>query len=304
MPSYSKYPPETRERAVRMVAEMRSEYPSEGAAIAAAASICSIQSTDTLRKWVRSACSDTRCKKATTTRRNCTCKCSGAFHGSARSGGSKSKGSTQELSTQTRKPKTLRNVVVTVALVVSFGIAYLTVNGTLGGSASSGSSLSVQVQIDLDKILGALATALGLRAAHGPGVSTSGPTYHPDCADSATKGVKNFLENHHCRQFATATRTLVNTGITAQVAFSWIEMPTLGLATDYKMEIDAPGTGNPPGISSASFNGDCYASSQQGETVRTIWVRPTGDAKVDQEILQAAAQGKLAPSYLSRHCVN
>jgi hypothetical protein len=80
-------------------------------------------------------------------------------------------------------------------------------------------------------------------------------------------------------------------------------MPTAALASMYKTEVDAPGTGNPPGISSA-FNGDCYASGQQGATVWTIWVRPSGDAKVDQEILQVAAQGKLTPSYLGRHWIN
>ena len=230
--------------------------------------------------------------------------CSGAFHGSARIGPSQRKTSVQVLPAQTRKPKALRTVVaVAVAASLSIG-GYFTLNGTLSSSAGNSSSFAVQVKLDLNKILGALATALGLRSTYSPGISTSGPTYYADCANGGTKGVKNFLELHHCRQFATATRTFVNNGIIAQAVFSWVAMPTASLANSYEMKVDTLGTGNPPGISPASFNGSCYASSRQGETVLTIWVRPTGGAGVDQKILQAAAQGKLTPGYLSRHCID
>jgi transposase len=49
----SNYPRELRERAVRMVAEVQGEYPSQWAAIGAVASMLGIGSTETLRKWVR-----------------------------------------------------------------------------------------------------------------------------------------------------------------------------------------------------------------------------------------------------------
>jgi transposase len=49
----SNYPRELRERAVRMVAEVKAEYPSEWAAMAAVAAKLGIASTETLRKWVR-----------------------------------------------------------------------------------------------------------------------------------------------------------------------------------------------------------------------------------------------------------
>jgi len=49
------YPPELRERAVRMVAEVRPEYPSHWPAICAVASRLGIGSAETLRKWVRQA---------------------------------------------------------------------------------------------------------------------------------------------------------------------------------------------------------------------------------------------------------
>jgi transposase len=49
------YPPELRERAVRMVAEVRPEYPSDWPAIKAVAGKLGIGSAETLRKWVRRA---------------------------------------------------------------------------------------------------------------------------------------------------------------------------------------------------------------------------------------------------------
>jgi len=49
------YPPELRERAVRMVAEVRPGYPSDWPAIVAVASRLGIGSAETLRKWYRQA---------------------------------------------------------------------------------------------------------------------------------------------------------------------------------------------------------------------------------------------------------
>ena len=49
------YPRELRERAVRMVAEVRSNYPSEHAAICAVGSKRGIGTPETLRNWVRQA---------------------------------------------------------------------------------------------------------------------------------------------------------------------------------------------------------------------------------------------------------
>jgi transposase len=51
----SNYPRELRERAVRMVAEVQHDYPSQWAAIGAVASKLGIGSSETLRKWVRQA---------------------------------------------------------------------------------------------------------------------------------------------------------------------------------------------------------------------------------------------------------
>jgi len=49
----SRYPAELRERAVRMVAEVRPQYPSEWAAITAVAGMLGIGTAETLRTWVR-----------------------------------------------------------------------------------------------------------------------------------------------------------------------------------------------------------------------------------------------------------
>ena len=51
----SNYPPELRERAVRMVAEIRVDYPSQWKAIEAVAVRLGIGSTVTVRNWVRRA---------------------------------------------------------------------------------------------------------------------------------------------------------------------------------------------------------------------------------------------------------
>ena len=55
MSSRSKYPLELRERAVRMVAEVAGDYPSEWAAMGAVASMLGITHPETLRAWVRRA---------------------------------------------------------------------------------------------------------------------------------------------------------------------------------------------------------------------------------------------------------
>ena len=55
----SKYPDELRERAVRMVAEVRPQYPSQWAAITAVAGMLGIGTPETLRTWIRRSDVDT-----------------------------------------------------------------------------------------------------------------------------------------------------------------------------------------------------------------------------------------------------
>ena len=61
------YPPELRERAVRMVAEVRADYESPWAAMHAVAEKLGIGTTETVRKWVRQAEIDGGVRPGTTT---------------------------------------------------------------------------------------------------------------------------------------------------------------------------------------------------------------------------------------------
>ena len=53
--SSRRYPPELRERAVRMVAEISAQYSSEWAAISEVARLLGVGCAETVRKWVARA---------------------------------------------------------------------------------------------------------------------------------------------------------------------------------------------------------------------------------------------------------
>jgi transposase len=53
--SSSRHPPELRERAVRMVAEVRGQHETEWAAMRAVSELLGVGTTETVRKWVRQA---------------------------------------------------------------------------------------------------------------------------------------------------------------------------------------------------------------------------------------------------------
>jgi len=63
----SKYPSELRERAVRLVIEVRGDHPSESAAIRSVASKLGISSPEQLRKWLRRAEIDSGVRPGKTT---------------------------------------------------------------------------------------------------------------------------------------------------------------------------------------------------------------------------------------------
>jgi transposase len=64
--SSRRYPPELRERAVRMVAEISDEHGSEGAAISEVARLLGVGCAETVRKWVRQAQVDSGSRAGTT----------------------------------------------------------------------------------------------------------------------------------------------------------------------------------------------------------------------------------------------
>jgi transposase len=65
--SSRRYPPELRERAVRMVAEISDQHDSEWAAMSQVARLLGVGTAETVRKWVRRAQVDAGSRVGTTT---------------------------------------------------------------------------------------------------------------------------------------------------------------------------------------------------------------------------------------------
>ncbi len=65
--SRKKYPPELRERAVRMFVEVRDQHESEWAAMRAIAELLGVGTPETIRKWVRQGQIDTGTRAGITT---------------------------------------------------------------------------------------------------------------------------------------------------------------------------------------------------------------------------------------------
>ncbi len=242
-------------------------------------------------------------KCANSTKTACRCSCGGRLHGTGliRDSLDVSPGDPSTVAFPPRRRKKRRILAVAIAVTVAGAAGGLTATGTFSSASGGSGDLSVKVNVDLKSIIAAL-SALEFG---GKPLSVSGTTVpgnREGCAQSATRQVGQFLNSHHCEQYQAQVWEITRQGATARVAFSWVEMPTVSLAGQYRAEIDAYGTGNPPGISSA-FDGRCYASDQQGSTVQTVEVEPTGNVEMDQQILRAAALRSLSLEYLREHCV-
>lgn len=235
-----------------------------------------------------------RCAFSRRPRSTCKCNgCGGRLHGTGRL-------SSSQRDTSTRAPsrKTSLKIPITITATITAGAITATATGAFD-SPASGTSLSVKVNVDLNKVI----STLSLLKYSGKQISTSGASApEPEgCAKDSIKEVKVFLTEHPCKDYSADTWMIYQNNMSTQVAFSWVEMRTSSLARQYKTKVDAPGTGNPPGISSA-FDGHCYASRRQGDTVWSAEVRPTGNKKVDQNLLESAVQENLSSDYLEVHC--
>jgi len=229
----------------------------------------------------------------------CECECGGRLHGSVWIADPLDSPYVQRAPLRQRRVR--RALALGVAVTITGTVGGLAITGNFGASSSTSSHLSAQVNVDLKGTIATL-SSLGFGGREISSSGTSGSSRHTDCAEGSTGLVRKFFTQHPCEQYTVETWTITRQGTTALVAFSWVEMATASLARQYKVEVDAYGTGNPPGVSPA-FNGYCYASDQQGLTVWTVEVQPTGNKKTDQGILRDAVKGDLSEDYIQQHCV-
>lgn len=186
-------------------------------------------------------------------------------------------------------------MAITVTVALGAGAATIDIS-TSGKPASASTSITVQANLNLKPVVTEL-LRLGFA-----GTSIAQPTGSDSgCAQDASGDVKQFLTLHPCKDSALSSITMHKQGISTQAVVSWVVMPTITLASQYKSIADEPGKGNPPG-ESAVFTGLCYASGQSGDTVWAAQVLPTGDLAADRQILQAIAPVTLSKSYLKAHC--
>jgi hypothetical protein len=253
--------------------------------------------------------------------RTCKCACDGALHGVRWAPKSQP---TPEGHPAPPQPGTVRSRqrkirralgAITVGVALTFG--GLTVTGTFdsqaggtnessasdtGDSPPSGAShLTTQANVDLKETFSTL-SSLGFKIKDTPSSGSSGFVRSKNCAATSTGQVSKFFTSHPCEQYIAETWTITRQGKSTSVAFSLVEMSTPILASLYKTVVDTYGTGNPPGVSS-QFDGQCYASNQQESAVEAVEVKPLGEAKIDQGILQDSMSDDLSQAYLERHCV-
>jgi hypothetical protein len=187
-----------------------------------------------------------------------------------------------------------------IGITATIAIGAVTIDIATSGNSASASSVTVQANLNLGQAVGDL---LKLGFAGSDSVQSGGSNSSADCAHSASGGVRQFLTAHPCKEYAISSIQMRKQGISTQAAGSWVTMPSVTLADQYKTIVDERYSGNPPGESSA-FNGLCYASAQSGETVWVGQVIPTGHLAADRQILQTVAPLSLTSDYLKAHCID
>lgn len=110
------------------------------------------------------------------------------------------------------------------------------------------------------------------------------PAFDDNCESHSYGHVQGFFKSNPCKWLARAYIVVHETKQDAVlVAISWVDMPTLSLAMDYKRLVDKPDTGNINELSRESgpyrivvFNGDYYQSGIVGTAVWNVQVQPVG----------------------------
>jgi hypothetical protein len=107
-------------------------------------------------------------------------------------------------------------------------------------------------------------------------------SFDTNCASHSYGNVKTFFQSHPCKWLARTYAIIVaHKQNIALVAISWVDMPTLPLAMDYKILVDVLGTGNITELSrevgpyrNVKFTGKYYLSGITGTTVWNVQVQP------------------------------
>lgn len=205
------------------------------------------------------------------------------------------------------KPARITVSIVVSATIVIGGVSVgLAVSGSSGVTSPGSSSVDGEgessVRVTTGDVQASLKQATVALSASGYGGYFLVPEFDSNCASHAYGQVQNFFRSNPCRWLA---RTYIivrehNQGL-ALVAISWVDMPTLPLAMEYKRMVDAPGTGNITELSRESgpyrnviFNGNDYLSGIIGTAVWNIQVQPIGPAPADvlKKVLNDSRQGE------------
>jgi hypothetical protein len=185
-------------------------------------------------------------------------------------------------------------------VTIAAGATAVTISTSASGSSGGGDSvITVQANLNLGQ---AVSELLKLGFAGSDSVQPGGSNSNAKCAQIASGDVKKFLTLHPCKEYFITSIKMHKQSVSTQAVGSWVVMPSVALADQYKTLVDERHSGNPPG-ESAAFNGLCYASAQSGEIVWAGQVAPTGHLAADRQILQAVAPLSLTPDYLKVHCI-
>jgi hypothetical protein len=124
--------------------------------------------------------------------------------------------------------------------------------------------------------------------------------FDTNCASNSYGQVQTFLQSNPCKWLARAYVAIPETtqdGVL--VAFSWVDMPTLLLAEEYKSLVDKQGTGNITELSreyapykDVAYSGNYYLSGIAGTAVWNVEFQPVGpiSSTVIQTIMNDSRQ--------------